>query len=79
MAAGEIIGVGRMGGGLPVPYRARNLVPALPSRSRALQLLVQIEKARDRAPLDAALGAYAEGEHRDSLRIPVGFFRSRTV
>ena len=79
MATGEIIGVRTKGAGLPVPYRMRDLVASLPPRSRSLALLAQIEPMLDRAPLEAALGAYAEGECRDVLRIPNGYFRSRTV
>jgi hypothetical protein len=79
MAAGEISRVRPRGTGLPVPYRRRDLAATLPPRGRALAVLAQIEVLRDRAPLDAALGAYAEGECRDALRVPVGFFRSRTV
>ena len=79
MATGEIIGVGRMGGGLPVPYRLRNLGPSLAERGRTLQPLSQIVMMRERAPIDAALNAYAEGETRDARRLPHGFFRSRTV
>lgn len=37
------------------------------------------QRRRRRAPLITAISAYAEGEHRDRRRLPLGFYASRLV
>jgi hypothetical protein len=64
---------------LPVPYRVPGSVsPA--ERYGAMTVIrpldIHAHRYADRA---SASSAYAEGERRDRMRLPAGFFRSRIV
>ena len=64
---------------LPVPYRVQGSVSPT-ERFGALTVIrpldIHAHRYADRA---SACSAYAEGERRDTMRLPAGFFRSRIV
>lgn len=83
MDLGHDIASARSIANLPVPYRAPHLLlsrkGAGTSHPPAIRVTAESHRPINAAPLVAALSAYAEGEVRDALRLPAGFFRSRLV
>ena len=53
--------------------------PEFLSQMLAARDRLPIQRQRRRAPLSAALDAYAEGSDRGIPRLPAGSYRSRTI
>ena len=78
----------RTAAGLPVPMHTSDrrtfAAPSAPEAEFLSQMIAERDRMapqrrRRRAPLDAALSAYAAGEISDEARLPLGFFRSRVA